>query len=108
MNGAVQVTLLGQHLTLRSDSSADEVRRVADFVNRAIDEVSASGRAADSLNVSLLALLNLAQAYLRLQDARQYDAQDVVARLNRLTRRMEDASRPLSQKNGTMSLYGDF
>jgi len=86
---SIPVTIFGQSFILRSDSSADEVRRVADFVNQAIDRVNVTDRVADSLHIALLAFLNVAQAYLQLQDARQGDEQELVARLNRLAQRIE-------------------
>lgn len=90
MKESIPVTILGQSFILRSESSADEVRRVADFVNQAIDEVVATNRVADSLNVALLAFLNVAQAYLQLQAVRQGDQQELVVRMNRLAQRIED------------------
>jgi cell division protein ZapA (FtsZ GTPase activity inhibitor) len=87
---SIPVTIFGQSFILRSDSSADEVRRVAEFVNQAIDEVVVTHRVADSLNVTLLAFLNVAQAYLQLQTARQRDEQELVARMNRLAQCIED------------------
>jgi cell division protein ZapA (FtsZ GTPase activity inhibitor) len=86
---AISVTIFGQSFLLRSDSSADEVRRVTDFVNQAIDAVNVTDRVADSLHIALLAFLNVAQAYLQLQDARQGEEQELVARLNRLSQRLE-------------------
>ena len=90
MKEAIPVTIFGQSFLLRSDSSADEVRRVADFVNQAIDGVNVTDRVADSLHITLLAFLNVAQAYLQLQDARQGEEQELVARMNRLAHRIED------------------
>lgn len=90
MKESIPVTIFGQSLILRSDLSAGEVRRVADFVNQAIDEVVPTHHVADSLNVALLAFLNVAQAYLQLQSARQGDEQESVARMNRLAQRIED------------------
>ncbi len=90
MKESIPVTVYGQSFILRSDSSEDEVRRVADFVNQAIEEVVATNRVADSLNVALLAFLNVAQAYLQLQSARQGDQQELVARMNRLAQRIDD------------------
>jgi len=86
---SIPVTVYGQSFILRSDSSEDEVRRVADFVNQAIEEVVATNRVADSLNVALLAFLNVAQAYLQLQSARQGDEQELVTRMNCLAQRIE-------------------
>lgn len=90
MKESIPVTVYGQSFILRSDSSADEVRRVADFVNSAIEEVVATHRVADSLNVALLAFLNVAQAYLQLQSARQGQEQELLARMNRLAQRLEE------------------
>ena len=89
MKEAIPVTIFGQSFILRSDSSADEVRRVADFVNQAIAGVNVTDRVADSLHIALLAFLNVAQAYLQLQDARQGEDQELVARMNRLAQRIE-------------------
>lgn len=89
MKEAIPVTICGQSFILRSDSSAAEVRRVAEFVNQAIERVNVTDRVADSLHIALLAFLNVAQAYLQLQDARQGDEQELVARLNRLAQRIE-------------------
>lgn len=90
MKESIPVTIFGQSFLLRSDSSAEEVRRVADFVNEAIDGVNVTDRVADSLHIALLAFLNVAQAYLQLQDARQGNEQELVARMNRLAQRIED------------------
>jgi cell division protein ZapA (FtsZ GTPase activity inhibitor) len=87
---AIPVTVFGQSFMLRSSSSADEVRRVADFVNQAIDGVNVTDRVADSLHIALLAFLNVAQAYLQLQDARQGDEQELLARLDHLAQRIDD------------------
>jgi cell division protein ZapA len=85
---AVQVTLLGQVFSLRSEATPEEVRRVTEFVNRAIAEASSSGKTVDSLNVSLLALLNVAQAFLRLQESKAEEERELVGRLDRLMQRM--------------------
>lgn len=90
MKESIPVTIFGQSFLLRSDSSADEVLRVADFVNQAIDDVRVTDRIADSLHIALLAFLNVAQAYLQLHDARQGGERELIERMNRLTQRIED------------------
>lgn len=87
----VQVVILGQTFTLRSAASADEVQRVADFVNEQIGEVAALGRSADSLNVALLALLNVAGAYLRQSEQGGGDEGELAERLERMLDRVEQA-----------------
>jgi len=91
----VQVTILGQQYTVKSEASAAEVARVVDFANEKIAEVAASGRIADSHNVAVLALLNLAGAYLRLQVEQPVPVapspagQEVESRLLALLERLE-------------------
>lgn len=108
MKEAVQVTLLGQVFSLRSEATPEEVRRVTEFVNRAIAEASSSGKTVDSLNVSLLALLNVAQAFLRLQESKAEEERELVGRLERLMQRMENNVRPEGEAIDSSSLFGDF
>lgn len=98
MKHTVQVTILGQHYTVKSEASPDEVAKVVDFVNEKIAEVAASGRVVDSLHVAVLALLNLGGAFLRLQEERStpvapplLDPQTDSSRLLRLLERLEQA-----------------
>lgn len=88
MKQAVEVTILGQQFTVRSEASPDEVRRVARFVNAKISEVSSISRSADSLNCAILALMNVSGAFLRLQDKGD---ENVRVRLDALINRIEQA-----------------
>lgn len=90
MKQAVQVTILGQQYTVKSEASAEEVRRVAEFVNSQISEVAAS-KAVDTLNTAVLALMNVGGAYLRLQDKAGAAERDLRERLKRLLARLDDA-----------------
>jgi cell division protein ZapA (FtsZ GTPase activity inhibitor) len=84
----LQIVLLGQTFTVRSDASAAEVQRVAAFVNRKLAEVS-GGRSADSLHTALLTLLNVAGDYLQLSDGGALESQSLEQRLSRLVRQLE-------------------
>jgi len=97
----VQVTILGQTFALRSDASAEEVQRVADFVNEQINLVATQGRSADSLNIALLALFNVAGSYLRQSEPATGGQHELTERLGRLLQRVEDAvSGSLPSPNG--------
>ena len=90
MKQAVEVTILGQQFTVKSEATPDEVRRVAEFVNGKISEVMSVSRSADSLNCAILALMNVSGAFLRLQDqAAEAGNEDVRARLQTLLNRIE-------------------
>jgi cell division protein ZapA len=64
MKQSVQVSILGQQFNLRSDAPPEQVHRVARFVEDQISQVTASGRAVDSLQAAILALLNVSAAHL--------------------------------------------
>ncbi|NJC89132.1 MAG: cell division protein ZapA [Desulfuromonas sp.] len=65
MKQSLQVTILGQQFFLRSDSPPEQVQRIAEFVEGQIQEITASGRVADSLQAAVLALLNVSARYLQ-------------------------------------------
>ena len=64
MKQSIQVSILGQQFNLRSDASPEQVHRVARFVEDQIAQVTSSGRAVDSLQATILALLNVSAAHL--------------------------------------------
>ena len=85
MKHAVQVTLLGQQYTVRSESDPDEVAQVAAFVNARLAEVSSTSRVVDTLNTVVLTLLNVAGDYLQLRKSDRLGEE----RLQRLLARLE-------------------
>lgn len=91
MKQAVSVTILGQHITLKSEAPPEEVREVAAFVNAKVAEVMAAGRTVDTQNAAILALLNVAGLYLRLRDQAEVGGQEAELRLRQLLQRLEQA-----------------
>jgi cell division protein ZapA (FtsZ GTPase activity inhibitor) len=86
---SLQVSILGQQFHLRSDSSPEQVQRVAGFVEEQIREVTASGRVADTLQASILALLNVSARYLQGGGTAQGLPMEAVERLEKLALRIE-------------------
>ena len=64
MKRSIQVSILGQQFNLRSEAPAEQVHRVARFVEDQIAQVTNSGRTVDSLQAAILALLNVSAAHL--------------------------------------------
>lgn len=91
MKQAVSVTILGQHITLKSEAPPEEVREVAAFVNAKVAEVMAAGRTVDTQNAAILALLNVAGLYLRLRDQSEVGGQEAELRIRQLLLRLEQA-----------------
>lgn len=90
MKQSLQVSILGQQFHLRSDSPPEQVQRVAEFVEARINEVTASGRVAGTLQAAVLALLNVSAKYLD-QDAGAAPSDGADERLQRLVGRIEQA-----------------
>ena len=62
---SVQVSILGQEFRLKSDASEEDVRKIIAYVEDQVAAITASGRVIDSLQVAVLALFNVAAAYLQ-------------------------------------------
>ena len=86
MKNAVQVTILGQQFAVKSDAGAEEVQRVAAYVNDQLSLIVEGRKTADTLNAAILALMNVAGTYLRLQD----ENAEMKNRLNRLLERIAE------------------
>jgi cell division protein ZapA (FtsZ GTPase activity inhibitor) len=64
----VEVNILGRLYTVRSSASLEEVSRVADYVNQQLARTAAVAPTADTLHVTVLTLLNIAESFLKLLD----------------------------------------
>lgn len=65
----VPVQILGQHFRIRSDGDAARIRRAAALVDETMSRVRARSGSADSLDVAVLAALNIAHRMLALREA---------------------------------------
>ena len=88
MKQSVQVTILGQQYTVRSDSSPAEVQQVADLVNQRINEAHNAARTANSYTAVVLALLNVAGELIQARGQVSIGGEEE-ARLQRLLTRIE-------------------
>ncbi len=59
----VEVEVFGQHFTLNSDKSADELRQIAAYVDRQLQQVLAGQSQAPLLRMALMAALKIADEY---------------------------------------------
>lgn len=89
MKTPIQVTILGQQYTVKSDSPPEQIEKVADFVNTQLATVSAAAPTADTRHITMLTLLNIAGSYLDLVEGKGGGAD--LARLEILLKRVEQA-----------------
>ncbi|MEE9550453.1 MAG: cell division protein ZapA [Candidatus Binatia bacterium] len=85
MKKPVEVEIMGQNITLRSEEEESYVRRVAGYVDGKMQEVVKTTRPIAKFNVAMLAAMNIADEYHRLKE--RYDT---------MLDRMDDLSKRLS------------
>lgn len=70
MKKSYDLTVLNRKFTLKSDSDEKQVKRVADYVNKKMHEIVGGNKAISTLNVAILAALNIADDFFSLREAR--------------------------------------
>lgn len=65
MKKTTEIAIMGQKFMVKSESNDDYVRRIAGFVDQKINEVMQSTKSVASLNVAILAAMNIADEYFK-------------------------------------------
>jgi cell division protein ZapA (FtsZ GTPase activity inhibitor) len=88
----VELTLLGQTLSLRTEASPEYLRTLAAFVEERVATLQ-SGGVRDPLKALSLAALDIADELHRAREERSLDEGEVGARLRAVIARLDDLSR---------------
>jgi cell division protein ZapA len=92
---SISVRILGQQYRIRSDADEESVQRVALLVDETMARIRARTRTVDTLDLAILAALNLANELVALRDAAPSRAEGPrldQERLGALLRLVESAS----------------
>jgi cell division protein ZapA len=84
MKNLVRVEILGREYTVKSDEGEERVKNIAKYVNRKIKEVSEGGQTVSTLNLAILAALNIANDYFAAIEDKKIFSQTIEARSGRL------------------------
>ena len=87
MSSSYRIKVLGRELLVKSKAPAETVREIEAFVNGKVAEVTSSVKGGDPQVVAILALMNIAEAYLGLvkeQDELSVQREKVSTLLQRL------------------------
>jgi cell division protein ZapA len=87
-----KITILGQELSVLSDSEDEQVANVVQFVNEKMEEVLHSGNGLKILNVAILAALNISEELLKLQGVNRDLCDQLESRAEKLIQLIEDAN----------------
>lgn len=71
MKKRFEVKILGQELSVVSDSGDEHVAEVIRFVSDKVEEAGKAAGSKNALNIAILAALNIADEYLRVMGAKE-------------------------------------
>ncbi len=74
---SVEVSIMGQKFMVRSDSDDHYVVEVANFVNKKIADIISKTKSVPSLNVVLLAAMNIADEFFKYKNKKDQNFQAV-------------------------------
>jgi len=84
-----RIRVLGRELQVRSSAPPEQVRDIETFVNGKLSEVTGSLKGGDPQLVSILTLMNIAEAYLSLVRDREEELQHEAERVKILLQKLE-------------------
>jgi cell division protein ZapA len=87
-----KISILGQELSVLSDSEDEQVANVVQFVNEKMEEVLHSGNGLKTLNVAILAALNISEEFLKLKGVNRDLCDQLESRSEKLIQLIEDAN----------------
>jgi cell division protein ZapA len=89
LSASHRICVLGRELQVRSAASSETVREVEAIVNAKLAEVAAAVQVSDTQLVAILALMNIAEAYLTVLKERDQLQSQGEATVRRLLGRIE-------------------
>lgn len=91
MKRKVEVTLLGQGFTLKSEKDEAYLHQVASYVNRKLDELKHQTRTKEPQQLALLVALNIADELFQSEERSGSVRRDLRARSERLLKNLDAA-----------------
>jgi cell division protein ZapA len=89
---AYEVEIFGQAYSLRTDAEEEHVRRVADLLDLKMREVASGTRSVSTLQIAVLAALDIASEYMHTEARAERLVAEVEARADAMARRIASAS----------------
>ena len=92
MKTSHKIIILGQELSVLSDLEDEQVANVVQYVNQKVEEVLRSGNGFKTLNVAILAALNISEELLKLKGVNRDLCDQLESRSEKLIQLIEDAN----------------
>lgn len=84
MSQVYNVNILNQKFRLKTEHDERRVKKVVDYVNKKINELAKSSRTVSSLNVAILAALNITEELIDERELRAKEKQEVIDNLGQV------------------------
>ena len=92
MKNSYNIRILGQEISVLSDSEDEQVAEVVKFLNKKMEEILRSGNGLKNLNVAILAALNISEEFLKLKGINRELCDQLESRSEKLIQLIEEAS----------------
>jgi cell division protein ZapA len=92
LKNSYNITILGQELSVVSDSEDEQVAEIVQFLSKKVDEILHSGNGLKTLNVAILAALNISEELIRLKGVNRELCEQLENRAEKLIQLIEEAS----------------
>jgi len=79
-----EVSILNQKFILKSDADERYVQKVADYLNKKIHDIMHNSKSVSTLNVALLAALNVADDFFRMREKNKESHHSVEQKIKEL------------------------
>lgn len=91
MKKRFHIKLLGQELSVLSDSADDHVAKVVQYVNEKAEEIAKMTGNYNTLNIAILTALNIADEYIKIKSAEEETYRQLEKFSDRLMRIIDDS-----------------
>ncbi len=95
--GITTVKIFGKDYPIASDQNPEYVRRLADFVDRRMNEIADGGESLSSARVAILACLNIADDLMRTRNDKDQFIRLMQGRIDKAARMVEEKISGLQQ-----------
>ncbi len=92
MKKSYNINILEQELSVLSDAEDEHVANVVRFVNEKMEEVLQDRNGLKTLDVAILAALNISEDFLKLKEVHQQTCDQLECRSEKLIQLIEDVS----------------
>lgn len=92
MKKRFSITILGQEISVLSDSGDEHVTQVVDYINKKAEEIGKNSGNMTSLNIAILVALNIADEYFQVKEVEEERHRQVENRSERLINLIKEVS----------------